>query len=219
MSLINGQVVVITDYTMAVNALQNGCKVIYFGDPTGSTDPMMNNFIMGSVLLPKLEFMQDIINGSQERFVNNYTNQILTDPNIFEFIKTIILALYQGVSVIIYIPEDSLGFGFHQILFNTIYNIWGIHPQMGPQDQFFVDPSYMPKIAELLYNCGFLSFEQYIGVLPMNIFEDPKMLEQLLTNIFGPQQAKNVKFVKYVKDLKNQMVSVNKVLKPIMYIN
>lgn len=217
MKLINGSMSVVYDMNMAVNALQNGCKVIYLGDPMGCNDPnILNNFIMGAVFLPRVEYMQELVSGQNEAFANHYTNQLYSDPNITEFLKTIILVLHQGMNIIIYIPEESLGFGFHNITFNVIFNMCGIHPQMNQNDQFFIDPTYTQMIAEILYCSNFLSLEQFIGALPLEVFTDNQLFHNMITKIFGHGSAHDKVFTDFIISLKKQMVESNQVLKPLM---
>lgn len=217
MKLINGSMSVVYDSNMAINALQNGCKVIYLGDPTGCTDPMiLNNFIMGTIFLPRMEFMQELVSGDTETFKNHYTKQLYLDSNVSEFLKTIILALHQGVNIIIYIPQESLGFGFHQIMFDVIYNRYGIHPQMNQNDQFFVDPSFTVSIAELLYCSNFLTLEQFIGALPLDVFTNEQLFHNVITRIFGHGSAHDKVFTDFIINLKKQMVECNQVLRPLM---
>lgn len=216
MKLINGSVTVVYDLNMATNALQNGCKVIYLGDPTGCTEPIMRNFIMGTIFLPRVEFMQELVSGQNDTFTQHYTNQLYSDPNVFEFLKTIILALHQGMNIIIYIPQESLGFGFHQLLFNTIYNMCGIHPQMNQNDSFFIDPSFTQMIAEILYCSNFLSLEQFIGALPLDVFTNQQLFHNMISKVFGHGSAHDKVFTDFIIALKKQMVESNEVLRPLM---
>ena len=217
MKLINGSMSVVYDLNMAMNALQNGCKVIYLGDPTGCSDPMiLNNFIMGTMFLPRMEFMQELVSGDNESFKNHYINQLYSDPNIFEFLKTIIIALHQGVNIIIYIPQESLGFGFHQLMFNTIYNMCGIHPQMNQNDSFFIDTTYTQMIAELLYCSNFLTLEQFIGALPLDVFTNDQLFHNMVSKVFGHGSAHDKVFTDFIISLKKAMVESNQVLRPLM---
>ncbi|MDD3122050.1 MAG: hypothetical protein PHC62_00880 [Candidatus Izemoplasmatales bacterium] len=208
---LKGQLVAVFDEQMALHALKNDCKVIYVGDMTGVPNP---GYIGGTPLIPKVEAMQTLIAGSTEEFQRKYMDQLYQDPFVLDYIETVVCALYSGVTVVLYIPKDAQGFGFHHMLFDMMAHAFGLNIQAGPNIPFTFNPYFIPQILEVLIKRKQITPQWYLYHLPMEFIMDPSMMWNIVLPLMGYEI--NQKNADYVLDWKRQMEDRQKVLRPLI---
>lgn len=210
---LRGQLIAVFDERSAIESMRHGCKVIFIGDPVLMAEKQ-NYFISGAIFLPKVECMQSLVNGDLEVFRNMYMQQLYCEPMIHEFLDTIICAIYQGRTIIFYVPEIGYEFKYHEILFNFIHNVYGLYIQRNAQQRFFYEQGFLATI-DALYNFKQINEIQYLAMIPDVKLDDPYFLSNRLCPMFhlinNDTSAKALKQMKMQaersKCIVNQMIT------------
>ena len=88
----------------------------------------LNDVIMGTILLPPYEAMSAIVDGEDKIAIDIYMDY-LNGSTQDMFICVLIAALYKGVNILLYVPEDESFFVYGLLVRFTIYGI-----QVGKDD-------------------------------------------------------------------------------------
>lgn len=161
---LKGQLIAVYDLKMALDSANHGCNVVFIGDTVGMAQ-YQNVFIPGGSFVPNIEAMQALVNGQNENFYNMYIQQLIKDPFVHEFLDTVVCALYQGRTVILYIPENAVDFHYHDILFQFIQNVYGIHTQTDAKHPYFQEFGFIP-VLDALFNYNQIDAITYLACLP-----------------------------------------------------
>lgn len=207
-----GQLIAVYDEKMALDAFHHGCTVIVVDDPVGMAR-LQNLFISGAVFIPRVEAMQMLVNGDKNGFFHSYNQQLYSDPVIHEFLDTVVCALYQGKTVIFYIPEVAFGFAYHEILFQFIQNVYGLHIQKDGKMQYFQEFGFMPTI-DALFNFNQINGVVYLAAIPDQKLDDPEFIRTRLCPMFGLEY--NNETIKYLRDWKSAINAANRPIRPLI---
>lgn len=204
-----GQLIAVYDWSMAIDAVNHNCSVIYIGDTVGMAQ-FQNMFIPGAVFVPSVSAMQALVDGDQKSFTDMYLNQLYIDPVVHEFLDTIVCAMYQGKTVIFYVPKEACEFGYHEILFQFICNVYGLHIQKDRQFPYFQEFGFM-TVIDALYNFKQIDKVSYLAYIPDAILDDANFMSQRLCPMFKMKYDQNS--VNYLKNWKHCINSASKPLK------
>ena len=208
-----GQLVAVYDERMAIDAAMHGCSVIFIGDPVGMAQAQ-NIFISGAVFIPNVDAMQMLINGDKNGFCDLYNRQLYSEPIIHEFLDTIICALYQGKTVVFYVPEVAFGFAYHEILFQFICNMYGLHIQKDAKNPYYYEQGFVATI-DALYNFKQIDNVLYLALIPDVKLEDMSFMKSRLCPMFRMEFDNNS--ISYLKSWKNSINYTNQPLRQFMY--
>ena len=208
-----GQLISVYEERMAIDAAMHGCNVIFIGDPVGMAQTQ-NVFISGAIFIPKVDAMQMLVNGNKNGFYDLYNQQLYSDPIIHEFLDTIICALYQGKTVVFYVPEVAFGFAYHEILFQFICNNYGLHIQKDARNPYYYEQGFVATI-DALYNFKQIDEVLYLALIPDIKLDDVNFMKLRLCPMFKMQFNDNN--INYLKHWKNSINQANRPLKQVMY--
>lgn len=207
-----GQLIAVYEEKMALDSVNHGCNVIFIGDPVGMVQ-FQDIFISGAAFIPKVEAMQMLVNGNRNGFVELYNMQLYNDPIVREFLDTIVCALYQGKTIVLYIPEIAFGFAYHEILFQYISNVYGLYVQKDKHLPYYQKFGYI-TVIDALYNFNQIDEVLYLSFIPDEILEDPEFMKRRLCVMFGLEYNRNN--VEYLKNWKQCINNANRPLRPMV---
>ena len=212
--ILTGQLIAVYNKQMAIDSIKNRCGVIYVGDMTGMSNYEMSMYINGAPLIPDVKAMQSLIMGEKDKFCYLYDKQLHEDPVVIEYIETIICALFKGKTIILYIPEDALEFGYHEILFQFFKNIIGLNIQTGPNNLFYFDSAYIVQVLVILMKYQMIDQWYYLYMIPVQLMNDKSFIINFILPYMGYEN--NEDNIKLVINIKNKMEMNNKVMRPMI---
>ena len=147
--MLKAQLWATSDINLVNQALYQGFKVIYLGDPI-SIDPMYKDkFVVSTALVPDYNTLSLLVDGNQQAFVEMYTMSLNSKPAM-EMLSVIFTCLFRGTNIMFFLPPESSGLNFVEYLLLFIQYNYGITTQT-KTTAFSFDPSYSGRIIELLY--------------------------------------------------------------------
>lgn len=166
MGIINAKMQFTTDCNMALSIMsqQPNTKCVFVGDSMGRYDTLFDNYgvIPASVLMPDYMCMEADINGSIQEFQNKYYYYLQTEePKAM--MATLITALYKGINIVIFVPQEASGLRYPKMLLSFIQNFHGIvveSRQLGVA--FAYNPAYDKNNADFLYSYSLISPAEYL---------------------------------------------------------
>ena len=211
-NLLSGQLIAVYNKMMAIDSRKNNCDVIYVGDMTGLNSYEANMFINGSILIPNVRAMQYLVIDEKNSYRKEYLMQLNTDPNVSEYIETIVCALFKGKTIVLYVPEEALEFNYHEILFQFFRNAVGLNIQKGPNDPFYFDTSYTPQILTILLKYQMIDRWYYLYMMPEELMNDMMFMRNIILPSMGYNYTEeNIQFIIGVR---KEMDKKNKVIRP-----
>lgn len=161
---LTGSINLVTDLQTAIFALQSS-RVIYIGE----LNPQIpqDYFITYSNLLPPYEALDAEIDGNMELYNQIYFTHLTQNEYCFQAFATILVALFKGVNVTLYI-ENGNSLAHAQFLLNYMQRTFGII--CGTQQNMFAfDPNYSAQTAIILYSFldGFITLPDLLTEAPI----------------------------------------------------
>ena len=171
-----GTLIVTTDKGLLANAHCYGFKPIAIVESESVLEiPSTDNIQVASILLPSYDAVSAYLDGNLPLFQSMYFGQ-LSDRNCDEFITLIMLALYRGNNILIYISSDEIKeLPYPKVLSMYLENIYGYYPpRQYPGDQnilgeYLHNQAYDPLILCKMYQYSFIDSEEFLNVYPPNI--------------------------------------------------
>ena len=162
--ILKGSLNIVTDAQMAVQASASS-RVLFVGE---LKDKNPANFITCSILLPPYEAINAEINGDIESYDKIYMEYLAYNKNVSQMFNTIIVALYQGINITLFIENSDMR--HYNILINFLINMYGINPGTANNVCSYND-AYDVTIASILYGYldGFISDEDYLKFINYDI--------------------------------------------------
>lgn len=137
--------------------------------------PSTENIQVASILLPSYDAVSAYLDGNLPLFQSMYFGQ-LSGRNCDEFITLIMLAIYRGNNILIYISSDEIKeLPYPKVLSMYLENIYGYYPpRQYPGDQnilgeYLHNQAYDPLILCKMYQYSFIDSEEFLNVYPPNI--------------------------------------------------
>ena len=209
-----GQLIAIYDERMAIDAIRHGCNVIYVGDPVGGNPQINKMFISGAAFVPNVQAMQILINGDKNAFADMYMKQLYYEPVVHEFLDTVICALYLGKTILFYVPIQAMEFGYHELLFQFIHNVYGIYIQRDANHPYFQEFGYI-AVIDALYNFKQIDGIMYLTYIPDVKVNDQEFVKSRLCPMFG-FNFNGQETMDYFKHWKDSINLNNKPLTPVI---
>lgn len=207
--MLKGQLWATSDINLVNQAMMQGFKVIYLGDPI-SLDPMYKErFVVSTALTPDYQTLSLMIDGNMDGFVQMYIMSLNT-PSAMEMFSAIFACLYRGSSVIFYLPPEASGLNFVQYLLQFIEYNFGITTQTSTT-QFMFNPEFTGRIIEFLYLSNLASAQEYlVNATSMNEAAIRKLVTDLRPVVQDPTNLDQI--IGWFRNYKKQLIEVNKPL-------
>ena len=185
-----GSIYLVNDVNFALECnYKQGFKVIYVGELNMN---LPKSFISFGALLPPIEALNAEIDGDMASYAYIYEAYFNSNRVVYEIFASIIVALYSGQNMLIYVEEgDNLShlnflLEYMQVTFGIT-----VGTDVSP---YMYNPMYDSFISMILYTYldGFITPEQLLYNTPMDHlmayeynpnFNDP--VRQLMLQIFG----------------------------------
>lgn len=207
--MIKGQLWATDKIDLANQAMSQGFKVIYLGDPLSIDNSIKDKFVVSTALTPDYDTMSVLIDGNIEGFVNMYIASLNT-PSAMEMFSAIFACLYRGSNVIFYLPPDSAQLSFVQYLLQFIEYNFGVTTQTS-STQFAFNPEFGGKIIEFLYLNNLVSPQEYlIYSSTMNRASVRKLVYDLRPHVKDPTNLEQI--LNWFRNYKKQLIDANKPL-------
>ena len=171
-----GTLTVTTDKGLLANAHCYGFKPIAIVESESVLElASTENIQVASILLPSYDAVSAYLDGNLPLFQSMYFGQ-LSGRNCDEFITLIMLALYRGNNILIYISSDEIKeLPYPKVLSMYLENIYGYYPQRqyhGDQNilgEYLHNQAYDPLILCKMYQYSFIDSEEFLNEYPPNI--------------------------------------------------
>lgn len=171
-----GTLTVTTDKGLLANAHCYGFKPIAIVESESVLElASTENIQVASILLPSYDAVSAYLDGNLPLFQSMYFGQ-LSGRNCDEFITLIMLALYRGNNILIYISSDEIKeLPYPKVLSMYLENIYGYYPpRQYPGDQnilgeYLHNQAYDPLILCKMYQYSFIDSEEFLNEYPPNI--------------------------------------------------
>lgn len=171
-----GTLTVTTDKGLLANAHCYGFKPIAIVESESVLElASTENIQVASILLPSYDAVSAYLDGNLPLFQSMYFGQ-LSGRNCDEFITLIMLAIYRGNNILIYISSDEIKeLPYPKVLSMYLENIYGYYPpRQYPGDQnilgeYLHNQAYDPLILCKMYQYSFIDSEEFLNVYPPNI--------------------------------------------------
>ena len=171
-----GTLTVTTDKELLANAHCYGFKPIAIVESESVLElATTDNIQVASILLPSYDAVSAYLDGNLPLFQSMYFGH-LSGRNCDEFITLIMLALYRGNNILIYISSDEIKeLPYPKVLSMYLENIYGYYPQRqyhGDQNilgEYLHNQAYDPLILCKVYQYSFIDSEEFLNEYPPNI--------------------------------------------------
>lgn len=170
-----GTLTVTTDKGLLANANCYGFKPIAIVESESVLGLPTDTIQIASILLPSYDAVSAYLDGNLSLFQSMYFGQ-LSGRNCDEFITLIMLALYRGNNILIYIDSSEVKeLPYPKVLSMYLENIYGYYPQrqyQGDQNilgEYIHNPAYDTFIMCKLYQYSFVDSEEFLNIYPPNI--------------------------------------------------
>ena len=189
--MLNGQLWATSDIKLVEQALYQGFRVIYLGDPM-SLDPVYREkFTTATALIPDYHALSLQIDGDMDGFIHLYIAS-LNSPAALEMLAIIFVCLYRGINIMFYLPPEASGLNYVQYLLQFIEFNFGIKTQT-KSTQFSFDPSFIGKIVELMYLHDLVSAQEYlVNSTSLNNSSLRKLVVEMRPNVEDPTNISQI---------------------------
>jgi hypothetical protein len=206
--MLKGQLWATSDINLVNQALMQGFKVIYLGDPV-SIDPVYKEkFVVSTSLVPDYQTMALQVDGNIDGFIQMYMAS-LNSKAAMEMMSVILVCLFKGVGIIFYLPPEAAGLNFVQYLLQYIEFNFGIRTQTR-STQFMFDnrPENCTKIIELLYLNNLVTAQEFL--LNANGLDDMsirKLVDELHPVVNDPTNLQEI--IGWFSRYKDELIKCN----------
>lgn len=207
--MLNGQLWATSDIKLVEQAMIQGFRVIYLGDPLSIDPAYRDKFAIATSLVPDYNAMALLVDGNIDGFIQMYMMS-LNSKSAMEMMSVILACLYKGVSIIFYLPPEASGLNFIQYLLQYIELNFGITTNT-KTTQFAFKPEFFGRIVELLYLNNFVSAQEYlINSTSLDDMTIRKLVVELHPMVSDPTNINEI--VAWFSRYKDELVKTGKPL-------
>lgn len=207
--MLKGQLWATSDINLINQAMMQGFKVIYLGDPISIDPAYKDKFVISTVLTPDYQTISLMVDGNMDGFVQMYIMS-LNSPAAMEMFSAIFACLFRGSNVIFYLPPEASGLNFAPYLLQFIEYNFGITTQTNTT-KFVFNPEFIGRIIEFLYLSNLVSAQEYLfNATSMNEPAIRKLVDELRPVVKDPTDFNQI--LDWFRNYKKQMVESNKPL-------
>ena len=168
--------------------------------------------LSGVILLPPYGAVCAEMDNNLEAYYAIYFNH-LNDYEASSFIGAIFRALYEGINICLYLPEESRELRYNIALVEYFANTYGIligtdAPVMYVYDQ---NPNLLLNILNTMYLTNQLSLEELFGWYPQGLPILETMLPKLIQEFNAPLMQDINQYANYFFDYKERIKANNNV--------
>ena len=207
--MLKGQLWATSDLEMVNQAIMQGFKVVYLGDPMFVDPAYKEKFVMASSLTPDYQTMSLQVDGNTEGFLQMYIAALNSKPAM-DMLAVIFACLYKGINVIFYLPKEALSLNYIQYLLQFIEFNFGVTART-KTTQFIFNPSYFERIIELLYLNDLVTSHEYL--LNSNSLDDitlKKLVSEYHPMVEDPTNLQQI--IAWFSRYKDELIKSNKPL-------
>lgn len=175
-----GLISLIFDPKIVCNMMMNDPRVRVINLDEDNSVPMLcddNNpqAVPGTILLPPIEANWAIVDDNMDMFRSIYRAHML-DPNVMQYVATILAAAYQGYHVILFFPDEN-----HEIikwLYNFFISDYGIVMATDAMHPFLYQNTSIPAYCNAIMSIHAISPYEYLywypndAVIPSGAYMD-----------------------------------------------
>lgn len=207
--MLKGQLWATSDLEMVDQAIMQGFKVVYLGDPMSVDPAYKEKFVMASSLTPDYQTMSLQVDGDINGFAQMYIASLNSKPAM-DMLVVILVCLYKGINVIFYLPKEALSLNYVQYLLQYIEFNFGVTTRT-KTSQFMFNPSYSDRIIELLYLNDLITSQEYL--MNSNSLDDmtlKKLVSEYHPMVEDPTNLQHI--ISWFSRYKDELVKSNKPL-------
>lgn len=207
--MLKGILAATSDIIIVNQALKDGFKVIYLGDPI-SIDPMYKDiFVVSSSLTPDYMTLSLQVDGDENGFARMYM-QSLNSPAAIEMISIIMACLYKGTNIMFYLPPEASGLNYVTYLLQFLQYNYGVTTQT-KTTMFSFNPAFANKIIKLLYIGDLITSQEFL--IKCTALDDivlRKLVDEYRPIVENPSDIKCI--IKWFNNYKNELLSADRAL-------
>lgn len=207
--MLKGQLWASSDINLVNQALTQGFKVIYLGDPISIDPYYKDKFVVASSLVPDYPTMAMQVDGNEQGFIQMYTASLNSKAAI-EMISVILVCLYKGIGILLYVPPEAAGLNYGPYLLEYLKYNFGVETQT-KTTQFNFNIAYTTKVMQLLYLNNLVSAQEFL------IYSDTlddiilrKLVDDIHPMVEDPTSLECI--INWFSNYKKELLSVNKPL-------
>lgn len=207
--MLRAQLWATSDINLVNQALAQGFKVIYLGDPLSINPMYKDKFVTSSALVPDYNIMSLQVDGNMQAFAEMYTLSLNSKPAM-EMLSVIFTCLYRGTNIMFFLPPESAGLHFVEYLLQFIYINYGITTQT-KTSEFSFDVNYMDRIMELLYLNDLVDCNEFlVNSNKLDELTLKKLVNELHPMVQDPTDINQV--IAWFSNFKDELIKANKPL-------
>ena len=207
--MLKGQLWATSDINLVGQALQNGFKAIYLGDPISMNPAFKDKFVFGTTLTPDYETMAAKIDGNDHAFLQMYFSALHSGPAT-EMMSVILACLFKGTNIILYLPPEAKDLNFVEYLLQFIKINYGITTQT-LSTQFEFDIKFKERVLELLYLSNLIDAQEFL--VNSNSVNDnvlKKLVVDLRPMVNNPRSLDDI--LEWFSNYKDQLINASRPL-------
>ena len=158
--MLKGQLWATSDMNLVNQAMIQGFKVIYLGDPISVDPGYKDKFVVATSLTPDYQTLAMQVDGNLDGFIQMYMTS-LNSKAAMDMMSVILVCLYKGINILFYLPPEATSLNYVQYLLQFIELNFGVTTQT-KTSQFKFDPVFFNRIIELLYLNDLVSSQEYL---------------------------------------------------------
>ena len=200
--MLKGQLWATSDMNLVNQALIQGFKVIYLGDPISIDPGYSDKFVVATSLTPDYQTLALQVDGNIDGFIQMYMTS-LNSKAAMDMMSVILVCLYKGINILFYLPPEAAGLNYAQYLLQFIEFNFGIKTQT-KTTQYTFDPKFFERIIELLYLNDLVSSQEYlVNSTSLDDLTLRKLVVELHPMVNDPTDLKQILawFTKYKDEL------------------
>ena len=207
--MLKGQLWASSDANLVNQALMQGFKVIYLGDPISIDPYYKDKFVFASALVPDYQTMALQVDGNETGFIQMYS-AALNSRAAMSMFSVIFACLYKGTNILFYIPKDAVELNYAKCLLEFLYHNFGIVTQT-QTTQFEFNPAFTSKIIELLYLDNLVTAQEFLVL--SDTLDDivlRKLVVELNPMVDDPNSLECI--IEWFSNYKKQLIESNRPL-------
>jgi len=177
----NGKLYISSDFGDVRNVIANGTTVVALVDDAEKYR-YINCVIMGN-LLPPYESLSAEIDGDTQTSAAIYYSYLMSKINV---IANILAALNMGKNILLFVPEEeSMNFGFVNVLISFFLNVFGIKIQCRFNDYYEIsnEPIFVARRADALFVNELIQFDVYCAMMPQGVLPSEEACGRMMRSI------------------------------------
>lgn len=207
--MLKGQLWATSDIKLIEQALIQGFKVVYLGDPMSIEPGYNEKFTVATSLIPDYQAMALQVDGNIDGFIQLYMAS-LNSKAAMDMMSVILVCLYKGINIIFYLPPEASGLNFVQYLLQYIELNFGITTQT-KTTQFVYKPEFCGRIIELLYLNNLVTSQEFlINSESLDDMTIRKLVVELHPVVSDPTDISQI--IKWFSNYKDELIKAGRPL-------